>query len=266
MDKIVGVTFDKKERVQYFYIDEDLENVEIGKNILVHTNRGIEFGQVATKVHPIDSSKLKEDLYHVERIATKKDDEIHKENLKEEEKALKKCKELSKKYKLDMNIIDANYTFHREQLMFKFYASNRIDFRNLAKELASIYKTRIELHQIGVRDKAKEIGGYGMCGCKLCCSKFLKEFDSVSISMAKNQNISLNPNKINGVCGRLLCCLKYEDDCYRELRTGMPKIGQIMKYDGQEGKVTGINILKRYYTLQLSDGNTIEVALDESFK
>ncbi len=265
MDKIVGVTLKENERIQYFYIDEE-EKVKIGYNVLVNTERGLEFGKIATAVHPIDKSKLKEDLFSVERVATKKDYYTNKENLRDSKQALKKGKELAKKYHLDMNIIDASYTFDREQLMFKFYASSRIDFRDLAKELASIYKTRIELRQIGVRDKAQEIGGYGICGRKLCCSKFLKEFDSVSISMAKNQNLSLNPSKINGICGRLLCCLKYEDETYKDLRQGIPKIGQAIEYEGKEGKVISINILKRHYTIELKDGNTIEVSLDESIK
>lgn len=268
MDKIVGVVLNNNDRIRYFYLKEgdNINDFKIGYHVLVNTDRGIEFGKIVTDVHPIDKTKLKEKLTYIETIATKKDCSIHEENLKEAGKALKKCKELVKKHNLDMNIIDANYTFNKEQLMFKFYASSRIDFRNLARELASIYKTRIELRQIGVRDKAQEIGGYGMCGRKLCCSKYLKEFDSVSISMAKNQNLSLNPNKINGICGRLLCCLKYEDECYKEFKKGLPKVGQAIEYEGKKGKVISINILKRNYTIELNDGNTIEVSLDESTK
>lgn len=264
MDKIVGVTFKENGRIKYFYIDNI--NIKIGYNVLVKTDRGIEFGKIATSIHQIDTKQLNEKLGTVEKIATKKDYYTHRENMKEANKALKKIRDLVQKYKLDMNIIDANYTFDRGQLMFKFYASSRVDFRELTKELAAIYKTRIELRQIGVRDKAQEIGGYGMCGRKLCCSKFLKEFDSVSISMAKNQNLSLNPNKINGICGRLLCCLKYEDECYKKLKTGIPKVGQTIDYKGKKGKVISVNILRRNYTLELSDGNIVKVELDESSK
>lgn len=152
-----------------------------------------------------------------------------------------------------MRIIDANYNFNRDQLIFQFSADNRVDFRNLAKRLASKYKTRIELRQIGVRDKAKEIGGIGICGRCLCCTKFLNDLDSVSINMAKNQNISLNPNKINGVCGRLLCCLKYEDECYKSCKKGMPELGSFIETTEGKGKVINVDILNRKYTVNIDN-------------
>ena len=163
-----------------------------------------------------------------------------------------------------MMVLDASYTFDRNQLLFTFIADSRVDFRKLAKDLANIYKTRIELRQVGVRDKAKEIGGYGSCGRPLCCSKFLCDFDSVSINMAKNQNIALNPTKINGCCGRLLCCLKYEDECYKELNKNLPKVGKKVKTEKGEGKVISVDILKQKYRVSVPDNGIVEVDLNEN--
>lgn len=216
MKKIVGVTFEKNGRMTYFIVNEKYEkSIKKGYNVLVETDRGLQFGKIATDIHNIDETKLNQQLTEIVKLATKKDYIKNIENIKEARYAFKKCKELIKKYNLDMKLLDASYTFNKDQLIFRFYAEKRIDFRELAKELASIYHTRIELRQMGVRDKAGQIGGYGVCGQKLCCSRFLKEFDSVSITMAKNQNLALTPSKINGICGRLLCCLKYENECYQ---------------------------------------------------
>ena len=159
-----------------------------------------------------------------------------------------------------MSLIDANYTFDRDKLIIRFLADNRIDFRDLVKEIASIYKVRIELRQIGVRDKAKEVSGCGICGQKLCCSRFLKDLETVSITMAKNQNLSLNPNKINGVCGRLLCCLKYEDEEYIKCRKHLPKIGDKMKTEAGEGTVIGLDILKQEYKVDVPNQGIVRVA------
>ena len=153
-----------------------------------------------------------------------------------------------------MNIIDASYTHDRTQLLFRFLSDTRVDFRDLARDLASIYHTRIELRQIGVRDKSKLVGGIGCCGQELCCSRFLKNFNSVSIQNAKNQNLALNPSKINGLCGRLLCCLKYEDECYKECRKNLPNIGQIVKTENGEGKVISLDILKKKYKVETENG------------
>ena len=161
-----------------------------------------------------------------------------------------------------MMILDANYTFNKGQLLFTFLADNRVDFRKLAKDLATKYKTRIELRQVGVRDKAKEIGGYGSCGQALCCSKFLTDFDSVSINMAKNQNIALNPTKINGVCGRLLCCLKYENECYKELNKTMPKINSKVKTEFGEGKVISIDPLNQSYRVEIKEHGIEEIKVN----
>lgn len=247
MHEVVGVSFKEKGRVTYFLTD----NKKFKKNItvIVETERGLQFGKVVTDTIELKDNKT--NLKSVIRIASKEDYNQHKKNLIDSKKALKKAKELVKKLQLDMYLIDANYTFNRDQLVFQFFADNRIDFRNLAKSLANIYKTRIELRQVGVRDKAREIGGIGQCGRCLCCTKFLKDFESVSINMAKNQDISLNPNKINGICGRLMCCLKYENECYNECRKQLPKIGEMVKTEQGEGKVVETNILNKTYVVDV---------------
>ena len=234
-----------------------------GDNVIVKTERGLQFGMIETENTEIEENKLKASLSEVVRVCSKKDKEINEKNTEDAKKALKKGKELVEKYDLNMMILDASYTFDRSQLLFTFLADNRIDFRKLAKDLASIYKTRIELRQVGVRDKAKEIGGYGSCGRELCCSKFLCDFDSVSINMAKNQNIALNPTKINGLCGRLLCCLKYEDECYKELGKKLPKIGKKVETEFGEGKVISIDILKQTYRVDVKDHGIVEVDVNE---
>ena len=250
--KIVGIKFEDSDRIFYYYVND----LELKKNltVIVSDDSVLQFGKVVTDVHPIDEKNLTKELGQVIRIATKKDYTKHLDNLKEAKKALQKCREIASKYNLDMNIVDASFTFNQDQLLFHFYADSRIDFRDLARDLASIYKTRIELRQIGVRDKAKKVSGLGLCGQKLCCARFLNEFDSVSISMAKNQNLSLNPSKINGVCGRLLCCLKYEDECYKECRKSLPNVGQIIDKDGIKGKVISIDILKKTYRVETEKG------------
>lgn len=262
MKEIVGITLQENGKIEYYYI----ENFKIkkGYNVLVKTDRGIEFGKVVTDVHPIDTSKLKKELKSIYKPATKQDYYTHRQNLKDAKEAYHKCQTLARKHKLEMKVLDANYTFDRDQLMFKFYADTRVDFRELTKELASIYKTRIELRQVGVRDKAKQIGGYGSCGQTLCCARFLNDFDSVSIAMAKNQNISLNPSKINGICGRLLCCLKYEDECYKECKKGLPPVGSEVETSEGKGKVIQVDILNRTYKVILANGNVVEETCAEN--
>ena len=188
MDKIVGIIFNDDSNIEYYYTN--IDTIKKNTTLVVEDNDGLtRFGKAVTPVHPIDTKNLKKELGRVIRIASKKDYYQNKENYKISRSALKICRDLVQKYKLDMNVIDATFTFNQEQLIFTFFAEARVDFRDLAKELASIYKTRIELHQIGVRDKAKKVGGVGPCGQKLCCSRFLNDFESVSISMAKNQNL-----------------------------------------------------------------------------
>ena len=198
MIEVVGVSFKKNSKVYYF--SPNGMKIKKGINVIVKTERGLQFGTVEIANTEIDDKNLKSALSEIIRIASKKDYEKHIKNINDAKKALKNCKGLVEEYDLNMMILDANYTFDRSQLLFTFLADNRVDFRNLAKTLANKYKTRIELRQVGVRDKAKEIGGYGSCGRELCCSKFLCDFDSVSINMAKNQYIALNTTKINGVC------------------------------------------------------------------
>ena len=255
MKNIVGILLNNN--MEYYYV----ENIDLkpGMTVIIENNKIQNFGKVKTKIHPIDSNKLKKELGKVIRVSTKKDYMKFKNNQKEATAALKKCKSLIKKDKLDMNVMDANYTFNQEQLIFTFYSDTRIDFRDLARELASIYKTRIELRQIGVRDKAKKIGGVGLCGQKICCSRYINNFESVSIAMAKNQNLSLNPNKINGVCGRLLCCLKYEDECYKECRKKIPQIGQLVETKYGNGKVVSNDILSQTYKVDIENKGIIEI-------
>ena len=261
MIEVVGVVFKKNSKIYYF--SPNGLKIKKGINVIVETERGLQFGTVEIENTEIENFKIKTSLSKVVRISSKKDYEKHLKNLEEAKKALKKCKELVEKYELNMAILDASYTFDKSQLLFTFLSDNRVDFRKLAKDLANIYKTRIELRQVGVRDKAKEIGGYGCCGRPLCCSKFLTDFDSVSINMAKNQNIALNPTKINGVCGRLLCCLKYENECYKECLKNLPKLGKKVETEHGEGKVISTDILKQTYRVDVPDHGIVEVKVNE---
>ena len=252
--KVVGVKLNNNGKIYYF----DAENVNVHENstVIVETEKGLQYGTVVKFISDEDVSK--DILYKkVIRLTTKSDYKKHLSNLKDADKAINKCNELIEQYGLDMKIIDATYTFDREQLIFRFIADDRVDFRQLAKDLGSIFRTRIELRQVGIRDKAREIGGIGPCGRNLCCNNFLTEFDSVSINMAKNQNLALNPTKINGVCGRLLCCLKYENDNYIEYKKGLPEVGSKIKIQDGEGKVISVDIFKKKYKILLNDTNEI---------
>ena len=261
MKEVVGISFEGSKKVYYF--DPSGLDLKCGMNVIVETERGLQFGYVETSIFSKKEESLNLPLKKVLRVASSADLKKHKSNLKAQESAMIECQKLIDKYDLKMKLVDANYTFDREQLMYHFLSDNRIDFRNLAKDLAALFKTRIELRQIGVRDKAKEIGGIGPCGRILCCTTFLSDFDTVSINMAKNQNISLNPNKINGSCGRLLCCLNYENDVYEEYRKGMPNIGEKVKYKGKTGKVIELDILKRTYIMLTDEEEYITVCIDD---
>ena len=233
-------------------------NLRKNLTVLVNTDKGIQFGKVVDVLE--DTEKFDEvDLFDVVRISSKKDYFHYLENQKLSKEALAKCRELVKQSDLKMSILDANYNFERTQLLFRFIADERIDFRQLAKDLGAMFKTRIELRQIGIRDKAKEVGGFGPCGRLLCCSSFLKNFDSVTINMAKNQNVSLNPTKINGVCGRLLCCLKYENDIYFEMKKELPKVGDKVELEQGSGKVISVNLFNNSYVVELIDKSKVEV-------
>ena len=252
--KVVGVKLNDNGKVYYFNATD--VNVMENSTVIVETEKGLQYGTV---VKFVEDSEISNDIQYkkVIRLTTKADYKKHLSNLKDADKALVKCNELVEQYGLDMKIIDASYTFDREQLIFRFLADDRVDFRQLAKDLGSLFRTRIELRQVGIRDKAKEIGGIGPCGRKLCCTNFLQEFDSVSINMAKNQNLSLNPTKINGVCGRLLCCLKYENDNYTEYKKDLPDVGSKIKLKEGEGKVISVDVFKRKYRVLLTETNEI---------
>ena len=240
----------------------DCNNFNLKKNltVIVNTERGLEFGTVLDFLDVEDGNYEK-----VIRIATKKDYLQHLKNINEAKLALDRCRELAEKNGVKMVIIDATYNFDKSQLLFRFLADERIDFRNLARELGSRLKTRIELRQIGIRDKAKEIGGIGPCGRNLCCSTFLTSFDAVSISMAKNQGLALNPTKINGVCGRLLCCLNYENELYTELKKDVLDVGKKTFINGNEGKVISSEPLLGKYKV-LIDDEIIEIDINDSKK
>lgn len=257
--KIVGVKVNGTNKILY-YNDNDL-NLKINLTVIVNTERGLQF---ATVIEFSDDDNF--DKYdNVVRIATKKDYSQYLKNQDDEKKALEKCKELIAKNNLNMTVIDASYNFDKSQLLFRFVSDERVDFRQLAKELGAKLRTRIELRQIGVRDKAKEIGGLGPCGRFLCCNTFLTSFDTVSISMAKNQGLALNPTKINGVCGRLLCCLNYENEEYVEAKKNIPDVGKKVTIKGKDGKVISSDPLAGKYKV-LIDNEVIEVDKNDSKK
>lgn len=257
MIDVVGVSFDNSGRVYYFSPAGFILLKD--EQVIVETEKGLQIGKVTIPNSKIKKDNLNLPLKTVIRVADKEDCIIKNKIEIENIKALDESKKLVKKYNLSMNIIDANFTFDRKQLLFHFTADARVDFRDLAKDLASLYKTRIELRQIGVRDKARLIGGTGPCGRLLCCTSFLYDFDSVSINMAKNQNIALNPNKINGACGRLLCCLTYENDDYTYARKELPEIGQIVKISEGTGKVVGLDIIRKTYKVDIPNVGVIVV-------
>ena len=257
MKKVVGVSFEGSEKVYYF----DNNKLTLAKDdyVIVETERGMQFGKVMIDPTEIDEKDLGKGLKPVIRKADKKDEKNYENIKKDANKALLEARKISEQLKLNMQIIDATYTFDKSQLLFHFLADARVDFRELAKRLASTYKTRIELRQIGVRDKAKMVGGLGPCGRFLCCSSFLTDFNSVSINMAKNQMLALNPTKINGICGRLLCCLSYEDDVYTEIKKSMPSLGQTYKKGEVEGKIVSLNILRKTVTVETKNNTLVEV-------
>ena len=238
---IVSIKFKKDGRGYYF----DDNDIVLSKDdyVLVETDKGIQLGIVSDINIDIDTDKLKNEIKKIEKKATKKDYDFYLKNLKDANIVFEETKKKILDDDIPMKLIDAMYTFDKKQLIFNFTADDRVDFRDLVKYLASKYKTHIELHQVGVRDKAREIGGIGPCGLPFCCKTFKNSMDGISINMAKNQNISLNPSKINGCCGRLLCCLSYEDDNYTCMRKKLPKIGSEIDIDGINGKVTKIDVL-----------------------
>ena len=256
MIEVIGVAFEDS---KIYYFDPNGHKVNKNVTVIVETEQGLQFGTVKIPLTKINENQIKTKLKKIIRVSNKKDYNQYKKNKSDAKKAIVKCQQLADEENLNMQILDASYTFDRDKLIFKFLADTRVDFRNLAKELAKIYKVRIELRQIGIRDKAKEVGGYGPCGRSLCCASFLKEMDTVTINMAKNQNLSLNPTKINGACGRLMCCLKYEDDNYKKCRVNMKKIGDKIETDYGLGTIQGLDILRQKYKVEVPNHGIVEV-------
>lgn len=252
MANIIGVRFKKPGKIYFF--DPDGKKVERGQYVIVETSMGKEYGEVMIANRQLPEEKIVAPLKKIIRIATEKDKKQNEQNKKDEKEAFKICEKKIKEYKLDMNLMDVEYKFDKSKLLFFFTAEGRIDFRELVKDLAAIFKTRIELRQIGVRDEVRRLGGNGVCGRELCCCSFLGNFETVSIKMAKEQNVSLNPSKISGNCGRLMCCLKYEQEVYEDKLKKIPGIGSIVQTEDGKGEVCGIETLKEKIKVKFKDG------------
>lgn len=253
MKKIVGVRFKRLGKI-YFFDPKWLE-VKKGEYIVVETSQGEEIAEVVVPNRMIEEEKIVAPLKKVLRLASPRDLKHAEECRKKEKEAFELCEQKIKEHNLEMTLTDVEYKFDNSKILFYFTADGRIDFRELVKDLASIYKTRIELRQIGVRDEVKRIGGNGVCGRELCCCTFLSDFETVSIKMAKEQNISLNPSKISGNCGRLMCCLKYEQEVYEEKLAKLPNIGAIVKTPDGNGEVDNIEILKEIVRVKFKNGD-----------
>ena len=244
MIKVIGVRFRKAGKIYYF--DPAGRDISTGQHVIVEPARGIEFGDVVLGCREVEDSKVVQPLKPVIRMATQEDENIEANNRKKEKDAFKICQEKIKKHGLQMKLIDAEYTFDNNKVLFYFTADGRVDFRELVKDLAAVFKTRIELRQVGVRDETKIVGGIGICGRDLCCHSYLSEFIPVSIKMAKEQNLSLNPSKISGVCGRLMCCLKNEEETYEYLNSKLPNVGDfVTTNDGLKGEVHSVSVLRQ---------------------
>ncbi len=244
MTNVIGVRFRRAGKV-YFFSPGKL-NIQKDDHVIVETARGVEYGHVVIGMKEVEDDKVIQPLKPVIRLATAQDDAQEEGNREKEREAFQICLEKIRKHKLDMKLIDAEYTFDNNKVLFYFTADGRIDFRELVKDLASVFKTRIELRQIGVRDETKILGGIGICGRPLCCHTHQSEFLPVSIKMAKEQNLSLNPTKISGVCGRLMCCLKHEEETYEELNSRLPGVGDhVTARDGSKGEVSSVNVLRQ---------------------
>ena len=265
MIKVIGVRFRQAGKI-YNFSPADFQ-VKVGDHVIVETARGIEYGSVVQGIREVADDKVIMPLKSVIRIATEEDDKKAIENNEKEKKAFKICKEKIAKHGLEMKLIETEYTFDNNKVLFYFTADGRIDFRELVKDLASVFKTRIELRQVGVRDETKMLGGIGICGRPLCCNTYLSEFIHVSIKMAKEQSLSLNPTKISGICGRLMCCLKNEQEAYEELNSNLPDIGEKVKtFDGFKGEVVSVNVLRQKVKIvvEVDDEREIkEYAIDE---
>jgi cell fate regulator YaaT (PSP1 superfamily) len=258
---VVGVRFKQAGKI-YFFDPKGLE-LKQGDYVIVETARGLEYGQVMVAPREVADDKVTLPLKNVIRVATDEDHVQLADNKDREKKALAICQEKVNYHQLDMKLVDVEYTFDRSKIIFYFTADGRVDFRELVKDLAAVFRTRIELRQIGVRDEAKMLGGLGPCGRPLCCATFLGDFEPVSIKMAKEQNLSLNPVKISGICSRLMCCLKYESSCYRETKADIPLVGGKIRFDGREGKIIANNQLKELLLVDFGNGDQREVLLSE---
>lgn len=252
MANIIGVRFKKAGKIYFF--DPDENKLKVGTHVIVETSMGMEYGEVVIANRQLPQEKLVAPLKKIIRVATYKDAKQNEDNKKQEKEAFKVCTKKIKEHKLDMTLLDVEFKFDKSKILFFFTAEGRIDFRDLVKDLAAIYKTRIELRQVGVRDEVKRLGGNGVCGRELCCCSFLGNFETVSIKMAKEQNVSLNPSKISGNCGRLMCCLQYEQPVYEEKLKRLPKLGAIVKTDDGQGEVCGIETLKEIVKVKFKDG------------
>ncbi len=262
MIEVVGVRFKKAGKIYYF--DPSGLDIAIDTYVIVETVRGIEFGKAVIQNRRVDEEDVVLPLKKIIRIANDGDIATVRENKKQAHVAFDTCVEKIQTHQLDMSLVEVEYTLDRNKIIFYFTADGRVDFRNLVKDLAAIFKTRIELRQIGVRDEAKMLGGIGPCGRMLCCSTFLGDFEPVSIKMAKDQNLSLNPAKISGLCGRLMCCLKYENDAYEEAKHELPDMGERIETDYGRGKVVGLNILEKLVQIEIpEEERVIEYTLDE---
>ncbi len=257
MKRIVGVRFKRLGKI-YFFDPKWLE-VQKGDKVIVDTAQGEEIAEVVVPNRMIEEEKVTEPLKKVLRLASPKDIKHAEECRKKEKEALEICNKKIKEHKLEMTLTDVEYKFDNSKILFYFTADGRVDFRELVKDLAAIYKTRIELRQIGVRDEVKRIGGNGVCGRELCCCSFLSDFETVSIKMAKEQNISLNPSKISGNCGRLMCCLKYEQEVYEEKLKRLPNVGAIVETPDGKGEVDGIETLKEIVKVKIKDGEIFKI-------
>lgn len=244
MKTIIGVSFRQAGKVYYF--DPGNKQIERGQHVIVETAKGVEYGTVVLPNREMEEEKIVAPLKRIIRVATERDEEAEQKNREMEKEAFEICLEKIAEHELEMKLIAAEYTFDNNKLLFYFTADGRVDFRELVKDLASVFRTRIELRQIGVRDETKICGGMGVCGRSLCCHSYLSEFAPVSIKMAKEQNLSLNPTKISGVCGRLMCCLKNEEEAYEELNSHLPNVGSRVKtLDGLSGEVQSVSVLKQ---------------------
>ena len=253
MTEIIGVRFKNSGKVYYF----DPKGTKYNKrqSVIVETARGIEMGEVAIPNKMSDDNNIVSPLKPVLRVATEKDFKQAEENEQKQKEAYKICTEKIEKHKLDMKLVDVEYTFDQNKILFYFTSDGRVDFRELVKDLAAVFKTRIELRQIGVRDEAKIVGGLGVCGRKLCCASHLGGFEPVSIKMAKEQNLSLNPTKISGTCSRLMCCLKYEQEAYEELNKITPNVGSEVETPAGKGTVTDVNLLRGMLKVKLNESD-----------